>query len=101
MTTATAQSHPNIAFIKYLLAKLGRTNRKVCYKVGNVIDRIILGDEILKILSQLAFVDMFAQTTMDKSTVKSSLAQALPRAKSETNSFHNTGSRRTWMRSPV
>jgi hypothetical protein len=26
MTTATAQASPNIAFIKYRLAKLGRTN---------------------------------------------------------------------------
>jgi hypothetical protein len=28
MTTATAQACANIAFIKYRLAKLGRTNRK-------------------------------------------------------------------------
>jgi len=31
MTTATAQAAPNIAFIKFTLAKLGRTNRKVCF----------------------------------------------------------------------
>jgi len=31
MTTATAEANPNIAFIKYRLAKLGRTNRKVCF----------------------------------------------------------------------
>jgi hypothetical protein len=31
MTTATAQANPNIAFIKYRLAKLGRTNRKVYF----------------------------------------------------------------------
>jgi len=36
MTTATAQSHPNIAFIKFTLAKLGRTNRKVCFGGGNI-----------------------------------------------------------------
>ena len=31
MTTATAQACANIAFIKYRLAKLDRTNRKVCF----------------------------------------------------------------------
>jgi len=31
--TATAQAHPNIAFIKCTLAKLGRSNRKVCFDV--------------------------------------------------------------------
>jgi hypothetical protein len=30
MTTATAQAFANIAFIKFTLAKLGRTNCKVC-----------------------------------------------------------------------
>ena len=29
--TITAQAHPNIAFIKFTLAKLGRTNRKVSF----------------------------------------------------------------------
>jgi hypothetical protein len=31
MITATAQAAPNIAFIKYRLAKLGRTNGKVYF----------------------------------------------------------------------
>jgi hypothetical protein len=31
MTTATAQANPNIAFIKFTLAKLGRTNCEVCF----------------------------------------------------------------------
>jgi hypothetical protein len=30
MTTATAQAAPNIGFIKYRLAKLDRSNGKVC-----------------------------------------------------------------------
>jgi hypothetical protein len=30
MTTATAQARPNIAFIKYRLEKLGRSNGEVC-----------------------------------------------------------------------
>jgi hypothetical protein len=31
MTTATAQAFANIAFIKFTLAKLGRTNRTICF----------------------------------------------------------------------
>jgi len=31
MTTATAQAAPNIPFIIFTLAKLGQTNRKVCF----------------------------------------------------------------------
>jgi hypothetical protein len=31
MTTATTQASPNIAFIKYRFAKLGRTNGKVYF----------------------------------------------------------------------
>jgi hypothetical protein len=31
MTTATAQGFANIAFIKFTLAKLGRTNGTVCF----------------------------------------------------------------------
>jgi hypothetical protein len=33
--TAATQSHPNIAFIKFTLAKPGRTNRKVCFGIGD------------------------------------------------------------------
>jgi hypothetical protein len=36
MTTASAQASANIAFIKFTLAKLGRTNRKVCFGTGNI-----------------------------------------------------------------
>jgi hypothetical protein len=38
MTTATAQASPNLAFIIFTLAKLGRTNRKAGFD-----DKIILG----------------------------------------------------------
>jgi hypothetical protein len=31
MTTATAQSFANIAFIKFTLAKLDRTNDTICF----------------------------------------------------------------------
>jgi hypothetical protein len=34
MTTVTAQANPNIAFIKFTLAKLGRTNRAGSYREG-------------------------------------------------------------------
>jgi hypothetical protein len=36
MTTATAQAFANIAFIKFTLAKLGRTNRKVRFRAGYI-----------------------------------------------------------------
>lgn len=51
-------------------------------------------------ISLLAIVDMFVQTTAKDSAVMNSLSQALSPAKSKTNSFHNTGSKRAWMRSP-
>ena len=73
MTTATALAHPNLAFIKYSEGKLGPTDGKDPYKAGYVIDGIILWDEALTIINQPALVYMFAQPTMDKSTVKSRL----------------------------
>jgi hypothetical protein len=39
MTTATAQAFANIALIKYLLAKLGRTNGKACLSGESIISR--------------------------------------------------------------
>jgi hypothetical protein len=36
MTTATAQAWPNIAFIKFTLAKLCRTDSAVCFGAKNI-----------------------------------------------------------------
>jgi len=36
MTTTTAEAMPNIAFIKYRLAKHGRTIRKVRFRAGYI-----------------------------------------------------------------
>jgi len=52
-------------------------------------------------ISLLAIVDLLVRTTAKDSTVMNSLSDALSPAKSETNSFHNAGSRRAWMRLPV
>ena len=85
MTTATAQANPNIAFIKFTLAKLDRANSKSGCEAGEISDRIDFWDATLNVIYESKLGGFMACSP----------------AKTETNSFHNVCSRRAWIRLPL